>query len=225
MKGKIVRKAVLYIIGMFILALGISFSVKSAFGVSPVTSVAFVMARLMSITLGVATIILYVIYVGAQYLLLRKKFPLKYLLQIPVSFIFGYFTDFTTFLISPIHATGYFLRAVCLVVGIMCVALGVKFYLRSEIVPVPGDGIMLAIAQVTKMPVPRTKIIFDCSSAALSIIVSLLVYRDIWGIGIGTIVAALGTGQMLKVFGLLLDKKITLFLDGGHNKSEMKESE
>ena len=98
MKGKIVRKAVLYIIGMFILALGISFSVKSAFGVSPVTSVAFAMARLMSITLGVATIILYVIYVGAQYLLLRKKFPLKYLLQIPVSFIFGYFTDFTTFL-------------------------------------------------------------------------------------------------------------------------------
>ena len=47
-----VRRVVIYLLGLFILALGVSFSVKSRLGVSPVNSIPYTVSMLTGIEQG-----------------------------------------------------------------------------------------------------------------------------------------------------------------------------
>ena len=52
------------------------------------------------------------VLIEGQILILRKKFEPIQLLQVPLSFLFGYFTDFGMFLVSFIPADIYAARLV-----------------------------------------------------------------------------------------------------------------
>ncbi len=51
------KRLLIYFLGLFIMAVGVVFSVKSALGVSPVTCLANVVSQITSINLGVCTIV------------------------------------------------------------------------------------------------------------------------------------------------------------------------
>ena len=89
-----------YFGGFFIMTIGIALSVKSDLGVSPVSSIPYTMTCVWGIEMGKATILFHIVLVLLQILILRKKFEVKNLLQIPVGVVFGYFTTFCNFLAS-----------------------------------------------------------------------------------------------------------------------------
>lgn len=211
---KLTKKILLYIVGLFILAFGIAFSVKSNLGVSPVTSVPFVMSKIFGLTLGTTTIIVYLFCMLIQAAVLRREYRPINLFQILISFLFGYFTDAALFLTSFLPVTeNYVVRFVYLAVGISCVALGVLFYLTTSMVALPTDGTVQAIAYKGKFKLHKVKIGYDCVSTALALILSLLVLGGIQGIGIGTIIAAFGVGKMLGIFTSLIKKRLVGFLE------------
>lgn len=86
-----------YFGGFFIMTIGIALSVKSNLGVSPVSSIPYTMTCVWGIEMGKATILFHIVLVLLQILILRKKFEVKNLLQIPVGVVFGYFTRSATF--------------------------------------------------------------------------------------------------------------------------------
>lgn len=94
MQEKIKRYAI-FLIGLFINSLGVSFITKADLGTSPISSIPYVLSLKFSWTLGEFTIIFNVFIVLLQLILLRKKFKLEYWIQIPVTFLFGYFIDLT----------------------------------------------------------------------------------------------------------------------------------
>lgn len=63
----------MYFIGLFIMTIGIAFSVKSNLGVSPVSSIPYTMTCVWGIEMGKATILFHVVLVLIQILLLRKN--------------------------------------------------------------------------------------------------------------------------------------------------------
>ena len=67
-----VKKMFIFGLGLFILALGIAFSVKSNLGVSPVTSVPFVVARITGLSLGTTTAFIYILNMAVQAAVLRR---------------------------------------------------------------------------------------------------------------------------------------------------------
>ena len=81
-----------YFVGLFIMTVGIAFSIKSNLGVSPVSTIPYTMTVVWGIEIGMATIIFHCSLVVLQILLLRKSFQYKQLLQVPVGIVFGYFT-------------------------------------------------------------------------------------------------------------------------------------
>ncbi len=87
------KKGFIYVLGLFVLALGIALSVKADMGVSPVSSAPYVLSRITGLSLGTATIIVYLFCMALQAAILRRDYRLKNLFQIAVSFLFGYFTD------------------------------------------------------------------------------------------------------------------------------------
>lgn len=93
------KRTVVYCAGLFIMALGVSLSVLSNLGVSPMSSIPYVMSQIVpSISMGSFTTGLFCCYVAIQAVLLGSKFHPVRLLQILGSFLFGWFVDITNWL-------------------------------------------------------------------------------------------------------------------------------
>lgn len=96
-----IQRYALFVIGLFFSALGVAITKKGELGVSPISSAANVMSiRFPQLSLGYWLIIWNCVLILGQILLLRKKFQWIQLLQIPLSFLFGWFTDFGVWLVS-----------------------------------------------------------------------------------------------------------------------------
>lgn len=214
-KIRLVKKLIVYILGLLVLAIGIAFSVKSNLGVSPVTSVPFVLGRIFGISLGTATVFIYILNMAIQAIVLRREYRPIDLLQIVISFLFGFFTDAALYLIAFLPVTdNYVVRLVYLAAGISCVAFGVMLYWTTALLSLPTDGTVQAIARKGKFKLHRVKMVYDSVSTVLALILSLTVLHGLQGIGLGTIAASFGVGKMLGVFTTLFKKRLERFLYG-----------
>ncbi|NLA87363.1 MAG: hypothetical protein GX847_08825 [Clostridiales bacterium] len=220
------KKFIIYLLGMFILALGIAFSVKSNLGVSPVTSVPLVLAEISGLTLGTMTAFVYILNMALQAVILRREYKPINLLQIAVSFLFGFFTDAALWLTAFLPVTGnYVVRVIYLALGIAFVALGIFFYLTTSLMALPTDGTVQTITHKGGFKLHKVKIVYDSVSTVLAIILSLIFLRGIEGIGIGTVAAALGVGRLLGAFSSLLKEKLLRFLNGTDDTDHNSASE
>ena len=89
-----------YFLGLFIMTIGISLSVKSNLGVSPISSIPYTMTVVWGIEMGKVTIILHVFLVLLQIAILRRRFQWRQLFQVAVGVVFGYFTTFCNWLVT-----------------------------------------------------------------------------------------------------------------------------
>lgn len=201
------KRICMYLGGFLIMTLGIALSVKSNLGVSPVSSIPYTMTCVWGIEMGKATILFHAVLVLSQVLILRKNFEIKNLLQIPVGIIFGYFTTFCNYLVSFLPNTdNLILRILMTLASTFFVALGIFFYVPANVMPLAGEGAMLAIAQVTKKPFSTIKIAFDISMVTISLVTCLVLLHRLGSVGIGTILAAFLVGTILKGIQKVLGK-------------------
>lgn len=208
-------RLVVYLIGLFIMTLGISMSVKSNLGVSPVSSIPYTITCITGLEMGKATILFHIILVALQFLILRGAFQIKNLLQVAVGVIFGYFTTFSNYLFSFLPTPDNLLiRLFMMLLSTALIAVGIFFYLPADIMPLAGEGAMKAVADVTHIPFNKVKIGFDVSMVTISLISCLIVLKTLGSVGIGTVIAALLVGMILgvvtKFFGEKRDRLLRL---------------
>lgn len=207
----IIVRFLVYVMGFLIMTLGIAISVKSDLGVSPVSSIPYTMTCVWGIEMGKATILFHAGLVLLQIILLRRAFQVKNLLQIPVGILFGYLTTFSNYLMTFLPDPGNLaIRLVMMLVSTLLIAIGIFFYVPMDLVPLAGEGAMLAIAQITKKPFSTIKLIFDISMVVISLITCLVLIHALGSVGLGTIIAAMLVGINLKFitkkFGALRDR-------------------
>ena len=75
-------RLVVYLIGLFIMTLGISMSVKSNLGVSPVSSIPYTITCITGLEMGKAAILVHIVLVALQFVILRGAFQIKSLLRL-----------------------------------------------------------------------------------------------------------------------------------------------
>lgn len=90
----ILKRYLLLLVGLSIMAFGVAFSIKASLGTSPISSVPYVVSLFTSLTVGTATITMHCVFILLQILILRKNYHPIQLMQLPVAFFFGYLTDF-----------------------------------------------------------------------------------------------------------------------------------
>ena len=214
-KNNMKIRLIVYLIGLFIMTLGISMSVKSNLGVSPVSSIPYTITCITGLEMGKATILFHIVLVALQFLILRGAFQIKSLLQVVVGVIFGYFTTFSNYLFSFLPTTdNLFIRLIMMLGSTVLIAVGIFFYLPADIMPLAGEGVMKAVADATHIPFNKVKIAFDVTMVAISLISCLIVLRTLGSVGIGTVIAALLVGAILgvvtKFFGEKRDRLLCL---------------
>jgi len=196
---KIGKRLLKYLLGFLIMTLGIALSVKSDLGVSPVSSIPYTMTCVIGLEMGKATIVFHIFLVILQILMLRKQFQIKNLLQILVGVIFGYFTTFCNYLVTFIDLPDTMLiRLTLMIISTFLIAFGIHLYVPTKLIPLAGEGAMLAISEKWDKKFSSVKLAFDITMVAISLITCLIILHSIGSVGIGTIIAAFCVGIELK---------------------------
>lgn len=213
--SNIVVRCIIYFFGLLIMTLGVAVSVKSDLGVSPVSSIPYTMTCVWGIEMGKATIVFHAALVLVQVILLRRKFQLKNLLQIPVGVLFGYMTTFSNHLMMFLPDPGnIYIRLGMVVISTVLVAIGLFFYVPADIIPLAGEGVMLAISKVADKAFSTVKIAFDVTMVVISLITCLILIHSLGSVGIGTVIAAVMVGMVLKLitklFGEARDRRFRI---------------
>lgn len=199
---EIVKRYILFIISLFFAALGVAVTKHGELGVSPISSVANVMnAKYAAVSMGSWLIIWNCALILGQIAILRKSFKKIQFLQIPLSFIFGYFTDFGMMCVSRIPVDFYAVRIACVICGTLILGFGVSLSVIANVIMNSGEAFVKAISDKTGGNFGNIKIGFDVSCVVISLVLSLVFFKGkIVGMREGTLIAALFTGVAVKFF-------------------------
>lgn len=202
----ILKRYLLLLVGLTIMAFGVGFSIKASLGTSPISSVPFVVSLFTPLTVGTATIAMHCVFILLQILILRKKYHPIQLMQLPVAFVFGYLTDFGLWALQGISCHTYWQQWIVCLIGIFLVAVGVSFEVKAGVVVLAGEGVVLAICQVVPMKFGYMKVGFDVTLVVIACILSLVFTGQLQGVREGTVAAAIMVGLIAKQLGKLLSK-------------------
>lgn len=195
-----IKRICLFVFGLFIMAVGVAFSIVSTLGTTPISSIAYSLTLITNINIGITTFVFNAALILVQFLILKSRFHKRRLLQLINCFVFAYFNDLALNLVSLIPFDGSLLMcAVFFTISIFLLALGIFIYMPTDIAPLPGEGCVEAFAIVTGWRFSTIKILNDCTMVTISLIMCGLWYSNIFGaVYIGTLISAVMVGFTLR---------------------------
>lgn len=190
-----ILRFVIFFIGVYIIALSIALARTAGLGTSCIASIPNVMSYILpQLTIGNYQFILNVLLVLGQ-IVLNKSFkkPVE-LFQIIIVLFFSVFVDFNVYLLAGLPIPNYLVAWIYAAISIVLLSFGVVLELFADTVIMPGEGIVVSIANVTGKKFAGCKIAFDCANVAAAAILSLLAFGMLNGVREGTVATALFTG-------------------------------
>ena len=194
----ILKRYLFLCLGLTIMAFGVAFSIQANLGTSPISSLPYVTSLLFPLTVGQTTILLHCILILCQIAILRKKYQLIQLMQLPVALLFGYLTDLGVWAVQGLSYSGYWQQWVFCLIGVVLVAVGVSFEVTANVVVLAGEGVVLSVCQVLPVKFGTMKVAFDVTLVCLSCLLSLLFLGHLAGVREGTVAAALLVGTIAR---------------------------
>lgn len=213
-KVELFKRYVLFVISLFFCGVGIAFTKHAELGVSPISSMANVISiKFDFISFGTWLIVSNCVLLLGQIILLRRNFKPIQLLQIPLSFLFGYSTDLGLAAVRFIPNDNYFVQLLLVAAGIIFIGFGITLGIIADVILNSGEAFVKALADVTKKDFGTVKIIFDVSWVMAAIVLSLIFFDGkLLGAREGTVISAVFVGVTVKFFRPLLEKPLTKIL-------------
>lgn len=198
-RKELARRYAILLLGLFIMAFGVAFSIKAQIGTSPISSLPYVTSLISGLTVGQTTILLHCTLVVIQILILRRRYEPVQLLQLLVAVVFGYMTDFAVSLTAVLAPHNYGEQWLFCLIGILLVGIGVACEVIADVIMLAGEGTVTAVVRVTGRPFPAMKVAFDCTLVVSSIVLSFVFLHRLEAVREGTIAAALLVGPVSKL--------------------------
>ena len=212
---ELTKRYTLFIISLLFSGIGVAFTKTGALGVSPISSLANVLSlRFPFFSIGEWLIVTNLALVAGQIVILRREFRPIELLQIPLSFLFGYFTDFGMWIASFVPVNSYPMQLVMVVLGVVILGFGISLSVAANVIMNAGEAFVRTLAAVTGRKFGNVKIAFDVGIVAFSAVLSLVLFGGrIEGIREGTLIAAFCTGLCVKLFSRAVHVPLNRFLE------------
>lgn len=195
------RRYLMFFVGVVSSALGIALITLAGMGTSAVSSLAYVLTFVFDgVSLGCFTFLVNCAMLVGQVLLLRKKFQLIQLLQIPATFVFSACIDLWMDLLAALVPSAYAGRWVVLLLGCGFLGLGVALEVVPNVLILPCEGFVRTCSQVFGWEFGKTKTGYDLTMLCSALLVSLLCLGSVHGLREGTVVCALTVGTISRFF-------------------------
>lgn len=196
----------LLLISLFVMTAGVALCVRSALGCSVISVLPYLFANaggtssIPQLTIGEWTYVMNAILVVAQILILRRRFQPAQLAQLIIGFAFGALLDLNMALTSWLAPTEFWSKALAQVGGCAILGVGIAFEVRCGSVTMPGEGLPVAISQVTGIHFAKVKIGVDIALVTLGIAACYILFGA-WQwhvVGIGTLFAMIFVGAVVR---------------------------
>ena len=191
------------VFGLAFVAESVGLTRATGLGTSPISCVPTTLSFFTPLTIGGWTFVMNVLFVIIQILLLRRDFKIVQLLQIPYVFVFSALIDLFVPVFELVPMPNYLTQLFFSIVGCFMTAFGVFLQVKASFLTLPGEGIVLAVAKVSKWPFPKCKIGFDASNVVIATVASLVTMGGLYGVREGTIISALAVGAIVGLFNRL----------------------
>ena len=103
--------------------------------------------------------------------------------------------------------------------GCLFIALSIISQIKSDVIINPTEAIIKVISEKLNIEFSKVKVSFDSGLVVVALILSLIVFKRIIGLGLGTLVSAFLVGYFFKIFkakrrgGLMLNSLIIMDLN------------
>ncbi|WP_236035172.1 YczE/YyaS/YitT family protein [Alkalihalobacterium elongatum] len=185
------RRGLCYLIGLLILAVGITFTIISNLGAGAWDALSVGLSTRFGLTVGTWVILIGVILIIVNALLSWSRPEIHSLITV---IILGYFIDFwLLFVFQDIRLSELALQAGVLLLGVILMGIGISTYLQADFAIIPIDRFMLNLKRIFRLPLMGAKTVAEI----VALVFALLVGGPI---GVGTIVVTLSIGPLIQVF-------------------------
>ncbi|MHA6259774.1 YczE/YyaS/YitT family protein [Sporosarcina sp. CAU 1771] len=190
MKAKLIV-GIFYLVGLLLLALGVSMMIIADLGVGPWDAVYVALSEKLGLTVGSWVFIVGILLIIVNSLL-AKGIP--DFLAIITIIIIGSFVDFWLLIVFAEYQTGSFGKDVIVMsAGVLVLAIGIASYLQMKVARNPIDNLMVVIQQLTGKSIAFTK-------TAMELVVLVIAFFIGGPIGIGTIIITIIIGPLIQLF-------------------------
>ena len=212
----------LWLLGIILVALGVSICSKANLGVSMIAAPAFVVSeKLISISPFFTVGVTEYLFQGILLIILcilSQKFDWRYLLAFAVAVIYGYALDLSLLIFASVEFNAIWLRWLMLLVGDVITGFGVACFFRTYMPLQVYELFVSETAKRFKVNINKIKTTFDIVLLGVSLLLAVILFLDIGrfdfaslyyssyhSIGLGTLVTTLLNAQLIKYSGVLLD--------------------
>ncbi len=155
------------------MGIGAALTLKVAIGVGPWDSLAQSTSYLFGMKVGTMGMILNCSCVLGQWILLKKDFNYRHLLQVPLSVLIGYVVNFFFYnVLELISIDGYIMKLTLFIVAIIVLAFALACMLVINIVTFPLEGFCMAVAKKTKWKFAVIRQLADIFNIILGVLLS-----------------------------------------------------
>ena len=210
MKTNLPYRATLLIIGLILLSFGVTLSIHSQLGTSPISSIPYAFSYFIPLTVGMITILMHCIFIILQMLILGKQFKWLQWSQIILGILFGFLIDAMLYLTQSWHFESYMIQMLISLTSCLFTAIGIIFMVKAYLFYLAAEGLYQACVLKFGIELGRCKTIGDCILVMIAALGSYVALNEIIGIREGTIITALLVGtliRLLKPFFHFLDPK------------------
>ena len=204
-----------YVLGLVILTFGVAFTKHADFGLSMVVAPAYLLSCAVGkvlpfFTFGMAEYTLQALILIGMMIAIRR-FRVSYLFSFATAVLYGLLLDALLIPIGMLPADTFWLRLVWFLAGQVCTAVGVAFFFRTYIAPEVYELVVMEFSKKWGWQLHRCKIVYDCISCAVAIVMSFAIF-GLWhleGVGLGTIYIALTNGFLIGRISKFLDARFS----------------
>lgn len=189
-----IKSYIIFLLGILLMTLGVSLTVKSEVGAGAYDSINFGLANLFKINVSIAIWITSFIVVVITSILRRKFLKLT---TFVTAIIVGISTDMWVIMVKNIALNTIFEKVLAFSIGICLVSIGIAIYIIPKLPANPTDDLMVALTEENGISIMKAKLTID----TICIIIAFTLKGPI---GIGTIIATILIGPLIQIINKLI---------------------
>ena len=188
----------LLLIGIVLLSLAISLSIRSDIGTSPVSSIPYIYSVITPLSVGTLAILMQILMIAAQILILGRQFEWPQLLQLPASFLFGFAVDFMLWMTQDLQPDLYISKLALCLLSCLITAVAVCLMVKANLIMMAVDAMYFAICKRWSFDFGRCKMWGDLSLVIFALVSILYFTGGVVGLREGTFISAILVGTLIR---------------------------
>ncbi len=202
-----------YLFATVFLAFAVAMISTTGCGLSMIVSPAYILSQKVSfLTFGQSEYVVQGI-MFVVFCILMKKVKLIYLSSFITGLIYGAVLDLWQIVIphfnpdiTPVGSLPFALRVVYFVLGMVLTSFTIAIYFKVYLYPQIYDFFVKGVSEKFGIKLSKFKTAYDLAFLVISVIMSLVLFGEFVGVGIGTLIMAVCNGTIIGFFSKLLDK-------------------